>query len=59
MSVTLLWACFISERLTVKQASAQQASVIRELQRMQRNRGSEPASYPAPRVKPNPRGTIG
>ena len=59
LSVGLLWACFIGERLTVKQASAQQALVMRELQQMQRSRRTEPASYPVPRVRHPQRATLG
>jgi hypothetical protein len=59
LSVALLWACFISERLTVRQAAALQSRVMRELQQMQRNRRAEPASYPLPRVTHPRRATLG
>ena len=59
LSVALLWACFISERLTVKQAAAQQARVMRELHQLQRNRQAEPVSSPRPHVSRPPRVTVG
>ena len=54
LSVALLWGCFISERLTVKHAAAQQALVMRELREMQRFRKMQPVSSPA-RQAPLPR----
>jgi hypothetical protein len=37
LSVALLWACFIGERLMVHQALAQRTQLMRELHRMQRD----------------------
>ena len=51
LSVALLWACFIAERLTVRNARVQHAQVMRELRQLQRQRrGTEPVLSPAPRV---------
>ena len=51
LSVALLWACFIAERVTVRNARVQQAQVMRDLQQLQRQRrGTEPAFSPLPRV---------
>ena len=51
LSVALLWACLISERLMVRRASTERMLVMRDLQRMQPTRlqprhGSEPVSAP-------------
>ena len=59
LSVTLLWACFISERLTMKHATARQARVMRELHQLRRNRQAEPVSAPDQRVTHPARVTIG
>jgi len=60
LSVALLWACFLTERLTVKHAAAQQATAMRELRRMQvRQRGTEPVSAPKPRAPRPARVTVG
>jgi hypothetical protein len=48
LSVALLWACFIGERLLVRQTLQRQAQVMRELQQMQRDHRAEPVSSPAP-----------
>ena len=59
LSVTLLWACFIGERLTVRDARAQHAHLMRELQQMQREHRTVPVSDPTP-IGPQPvRVTVG
>jgi hypothetical protein len=47
LAVTLLWACFIGERVIFHQAFTQRAHVLRELHQMQRLRHVEPANAPA------------
>jgi hypothetical protein len=46
LSVALLWACLIGERLLVSQTLAQRAQVMRELHQMQREHGTQPVSTP-------------
>ena len=48
LSVVLLWACFIGERLTMNRAVAQRAQVMRELRRLQLHNRMQPASTPMP-----------
>jgi len=51
LSVALLWACFIAERVTVRRARIEQAQVMRDLRDLQRQRrGTEPAASPLPQV---------
>jgi hypothetical protein len=57
LSVALLWACLISERVTVRRAFAERALVMRDLERMQRthlqlHHRSEPVSTPVPIPRP-------
>jgi hypothetical protein len=59
VSVTLLWACFIGERLMVRQCLDQRAQLMRELHRMQRDRRAQPASVPTPRGRHFARVTVG
>lgn len=59
LSVALLWAYLIGARVTVREAAAQQAQVMRELHQLQRSRQMEPASAPAPRLRRPQRVTIG
>jgi hypothetical protein len=59
LSVALLWACFLTERLTVKHAAAQQATAMRELRRMQLRQRMEPVSAPKPRAPRPARVTVG
>jgi hypothetical protein len=59
LSVALLWACFIGERLMVRDAYAQRAHLMRELQQMQRERRTEPVSAPAPAGPQPVRVTVG
>jgi len=53
LSVALLWACFIGERLTLRHAIDERAQLMRELRRMQRGRGVQPVSAPVPRRQVN------
>jgi hypothetical protein len=55
LSVALLWACFIGERLMVHQALAQRTQLMRELHRMQRDHDhrTQPVSVPSP-LGPHP-----
>ena len=51
LSVALLWACLIGERVMVRRAFAERTLLIRDLQRMQRRgpgstQRSEPVSAP-------------
>lgn len=59
LSVALLWACFIGERLLVRHCLDQRAQLMRELHRMQRDRRAQPASVPAPRGRHFARVTVG
>ena len=60
LSVALLWACFIGERLMVRQALAERAQLMRELHQMQReSRSTQPVSAPAPIGPPPSRVTLG
>jgi hypothetical protein len=46
LSVALLWACFIGERLMVRHSLDQRAQLMRELHQMQRGRRAQPVSAP-------------
>ena len=59
LSVALLWACFIGERLLVRHTLDQRAQLMRELHRMQRDRRAQPASAPTPRGPHPTRVTMG
>ena len=59
LSVALLWACFIGERLLVRHTLRQQAQVMRELHQMQRDHRAEPVSSPLPHSPRPPRITVG
>ena len=59
LSVALLWACFIGERLLVRQSLDQRAQLMRELHQMQRDRRTQPVSAPTPRVPHSTRITVG
>jgi hypothetical protein len=48
LSVVLLWACFIGERVIRRHANARTTQVLREIRQMQRQRGTQPASAPLP-----------
>jgi hypothetical protein len=59
LSVALLWACLIGERMLVSQTLAQRAQVMRELHQMQREHGTQPVSTPAHRSAHSARVAIG
>ena len=59
LSVALLWACFIGERLMVRRSLAQRYQVMRELRRMQHDLGTQPASTPNHRGWQPARVTVG
>lgn len=48
LSVALLWACFVGERLILNRTYAQRAQVIRQLRQMQNDHRAQPASTPMP-----------
>jgi len=52
LSVALLWACLIGERVILDRSYAARAEVMRELRRMQMRQRVQPASAPAP-VRPH------
>ena len=54
LSVALLWACFIGERLMMRQAYEQRAQLIRELHRMQHDHRAEPVSTTSPALVRKP-----
>jgi hypothetical protein len=51
LSVALLWACFVGERLVRRHANARTTQVLRDIRRMQRDRGMQPASTPLPAIR--------
>ena len=59
LSVSLLWACFIGERLMVRQALDQRALLMRELQQLRRDHRAEPVSAPVPHSEHSNRLTVG
>ena len=59
LSVALLWACFIGERLLVRQSLDQRAQLMRELHQMQRDRRAQPVSAPTLRGPRPTRITVG
>jgi len=59
LSVALLWACFIGERLIVRHALAQRAQLMRELRQLQRDHRAQPVSAPAPLGQHPSRVTVG
>lgn len=46
LSVALLWACWISTRITMERSLVERARVLRELERLQRKQRPEPVSVP-------------
>jgi hypothetical protein len=59
LSVALLWACLVGERMTLNKAVVRRAQVMRELKRMQIRHQTQPASIPVQRpYRPAP-ATIG
>jgi hypothetical protein len=59
LSVALLWACVIGERVTAQRAFAERARVLRDISRMQRRQRSQPASAPVPFIPHRPRMAAG
>ena len=59
LSVALLWACFIGERLMVRHSLAQRAQLMRELHQMQREHRAQPVSAPTPAGRHVTRVTVG
>jgi len=51
-SVALLWGSFLGERIMVHRAANERIIVMRDLQRMQRTRRSEPVSAPVHMPRP-------
>lgn len=54
LSVALLWACFVGERLIMNQSYACRAQVMRDLRRMQVHQHSQPVSTPPQPLVPHP-----
>src|ERR1700694_1528969 len=50
ISVALLWACVVGQRIVVRRAVADRVQVLREIQQMQQRQRSEPVLAPAPRI---------
>ena len=59
LCVVSLWACFIGERLLVRDALAQRTQVMRELHQLQRDHRTQPVSTPALPTPHLPRVTLG
>jgi hypothetical protein len=59
LSVGLLWACLVGERLTLNRAVARRAEVMRELRQLQLRNRTVPASTPIQRRSNPSRVTIG
>lgn len=57
-AVALLWGCFISERLTAKQAFAERARIMRDLHLLQKKQ-QQPAVVPIHRYGHPVRSTAG
>jgi len=53
LSVALLWACFVGERLILNRTYAKRAQVMRELRQMQNLHRTQPASTPMPAPSPH------
>lgn len=53
LSVALLWACFVGERLILNRTYAKRAQVIRELRQMQNLHRTQPVSTPLPAPSPH------
>ena len=49
LSVALLWACFITERLTMQRASVEQARILLEIRQMRHTNSQHRLGF-APRV---------
>ncbi|SPE37863.1 conserved hypothetical protein [Candidatus Sulfopaludibacter sp. SbA3] len=48
LSVALLWGCWITTRITMRQSLLERARVMRELERLQRKQQPQPVSTPHP-----------
>jgi hypothetical protein len=48
LSVALLWACLVCERVTLRRSTARRAQVMRELRQMQLEHRTLPVSTPMP-----------
>ena len=59
LSVALLWACFVGERLILNRTYAQRAQVMRDLRQMQHAHRTQPASVPMPATSPRSATTVG
>ena len=59
LSVALLWACLIGERLLVRQSLDQRAQLMRELHQLRHDRRAQPVSVPTPRGARPTRITVG
>ena len=59
LSVALLWACFVAERLISERSLTRRAQVMRELRQMQLQRRAEPASTPVRRFTHRSPTTVG
>lgn len=59
VSVALLWVCVIGERAIVRRALLERALVVRDLQKLQRRRATEPVSLPSHRTPHRIRVTAG
>ena len=59
LSVALLWACFVAERLVSQRSLTRRAQVMRELRQMQLQHRAEPASTPVRRFAHPTRTTVG
>ena len=59
LSVALLWACFVGERLLVRHTLDQRVQLMRELHRMQRDHRAQPVYAPTPRGPHPTRVTVG
>ncbi len=57
LSVALLWACLLGERMILNNSYAERAQVMRELRQMQLLHNTQPAAAPVFRHQPN--STIG
>jgi hypothetical protein len=59
LSVALLWACLVGERMLLNHSLAQRAQVIRELRQLQLDHRTVPVSVPMPRFGNARRTTLG
>ena len=59
ISVALLWGCFISERLIVRQANVKASRALQEIRTMRLRKHSQPVSAPVVRPGQTPRVVAG